>query len=125
MSPDEQGTDAPPPPPPPPPGSPPVEVVREQDKIMLVFSYLTLLALVPLLTVNDSEFVRWHAKNGLILTGGGLILVSIVGALPLIIGWLSCPLALVVMVLAIVCIYRALQGVRLRIPIVSDLADKL
>jgi len=125
MSPEEKGTDAPPPPPPPPPGGQPVEVVREQDKVMLVFSYLTLLALVPLLTVNDSEFVRWHAKNGLILTGGGSLLVVIVGQLPFIIGWLSCPLALVVMGLAIVCMYRALQGVRIRIPLVSDLADKL
>lgn len=91
---------------------------------MLVFSYMFLLSLVPLLTVNDSEFVRWHAKNGLILTGGGLILAGIVGNLPIIIGWLACPMVLVVMALAIVCVYRALQGVRVRIPIVSDLADK-
>jgi len=91
---------------------------------MLVLSYLSLLALVPLLTVNDSESVRWHAKQGLVLTVGGGILVSIIGRLPFI-GWVACPLGAVLMVLAIVCIYRSLQGVRVRIPIVADVADKL
>src|SRR3954471_3874557 len=37
------------------------EPVREQDRIHLVLSYIGLLALIPLLTVNDSRFVRWHA----------------------------------------------------------------
>src|SRR5215469_5978975 len=49
-------------------------VVRDQDKVMLVLAYLGLLALIPLLTVNDSEFVKWHAKNGLVLwTISGLL----------------------------------------------------
>lgn len=124
MSPEDAGNEAPPPPPPPPPQlGGPTEVVREQDKVMLVFSYLGILALVPLLTVNDSEYVRWHAKNGLVLTVGGSIVASILGRLPLI-GWFASFLWLAVIVLAVVCGYRALQGVRVRIPGVSDVADK-
>jgi uncharacterized membrane protein len=41
--------------------------VREQDKIMLVLAYLGILALIPFLTVKDSEYVKWHAKQGLVL----------------------------------------------------------
>jgi uncharacterized membrane protein len=128
MSPEDQVKDeAPPPPPPPPPprsGPAPTDVVREQDKVMLVLSYLGLLALVPMLTVSDSDFVRWHAKNGLVLTVGGGIALSIIGWIPFV-GWLTYPGWLVLIVLAIVCVYRALEGVRLRIPVVSDVADKL
>lgn len=110
---------------------PPRELVREQDKIMLVLSYLGILALIPLLTVNDSEYVKWHAKNGLVLSVAGPIALAIVwrilAAIP-IITMLSCllgPLSslglLVVIVLAIV---KALNGERWRIPFVSDLAEK-
>lgn len=126
MRPEDQVKDAAPPPPPPPPPQHPraTDVVREQDKMMLVLSYLWLLALVPLLTVNDSESVRWHAKNGLVLSVGGGIAASILGRFPFI-GWLSIPVWLAIFVLIIVCIFRALEGIRMRIPIVSDVADKL
>jgi uncharacterized membrane protein len=124
MRPEDQVRGAPPPPPPPPPpGPPPGDIVREQDKIMLVFSYLFVLSLVPLLTVNDSEYVRWHAKNGLVLTLGGSVALSVLAALP-IIKWVACPGWIVLIALAIVCIYRALHGVRLRIPVVTDIAEK-
>ena len=33
------------------------EPVRDQDKIMLILSYLGLLSLIPLLTVKDSPYV--------------------------------------------------------------------
>ena len=127
MSPEDQVKDeAPPPPPPPPPpraGTPPTDIVREQDKVMLVLSYLGLLALVPLMTVSDSEYVRWHAKNGLVLTVGGWIALYIVGKLPFI-WWVEYPGGLVLIILTVVSIFRALQGVRMRIPVVSDIAGK-
>lgn len=91
---------------------------------MLVFSYLFVLSLVPLLTVNDSEYVRWHAKNGLVLTLGGGVVLSILASLPAIVSWVACPGWIVLIALAIICIYRALHGVRLRIPVVTNLAEK-
>src|SRR3954468_9065768 len=99
MSPEDQVKDAAPPPPPPPARG--TDVVREQDKVMLILAYLGLLALVPLLTVNDSEYVRWHAKNGLVLTVGGGIAASILGRLPFI-GWLAVPIWLGIFVLIFV-----------------------
>ncbi len=100
------------------------EPVREQDKIMLVLSYLGILALIPLLTVKDSPYVQWHAKNGLVLGVGGSIALTILSFIPYI-GWvIACvgwPALLVVDILAIV---KALKGERWRIPGVSDIAEK-
>lgn len=68
------------------------DTVREQDKIMLVLSYLGVLALIPLLTVKDSDFVKWHAKQGLILGVGGFIVMTLLAFLgPL--GFTNCLLA--------------------------------
>ena len=64
----------PPPPPPPPPGGsytpppppPPGGPLPSSDRtIMLVLSYLGILALIPLLMKKDDTEVQWHAKNGL------------------------------------------------------------
>ena len=35
--------------------------------VMIVLSYLWILALVPLLTEKEDEEVRWHAKHGIVL----------------------------------------------------------
>ena len=43
------------------------DTVREQDKVQLILAYLGILSLIPMLTVKDSEFVKWHAKQGLVL----------------------------------------------------------
>src|SRR5206468_2462933 len=44
------------------------EDLNEEDKVMLIFSYLWVLAIVPFM-VTRREYVRWHAKQGLILCG--------------------------------------------------------
>ncbi|MGB5515145.1 MAG: hypothetical protein WBP36_11520, partial [Thermoanaerobaculia bacterium] len=36
--------------------------------VMIVLSYLWILALIPLLVDKDDKEVQWHAKNGLVLT---------------------------------------------------------
>ena len=49
--------------------------------VMIVLSYLWLLALVPLLTEKDDKEVQWHAKHGLVLMVAELflwIVISIV-----------------------------------------------
>lgn len=101
----------------------PTDTVREQDKIMLVLSYLGLLALIPLLTVKDSEYVRWHAKNGLVLGFGGGIVLSILGAIP-ILGLVTCLLGPALLVVDIMAMVKSFNGQRWRIPVVSDIAEK-
>lgn len=99
------------------------DTVRDQDKIMLVLAYLGIFALIPLLTVKDSDFVKWHAKQGLVLGVGGFIVMSILGMLgPL--AFANCALGPGIFVLVVVGIIKAMAGQRWRIPLVADLADK-
>lgn len=99
--------------------------VREQDKIMLILSYFGCLALIPLLTVKDSPYVKWHAKQGAVLMIGGSIALTVLAIIP-VVGWIVSALGgPALMVLGIIGIVKALGGQRWRIPLVADLADKI
>lgn len=97
------------------------ETVREQDKIQLVLAYLGLW-LIPLLTVKDSEYVQWHAKNALVLTIGGWIVVSILSAVTF--GFGACLLVPAFIVVCVMAMMKALKGERWHIPGVTDIATK-
>jgi fumarate reductase subunit D len=98
--------------------------VREQDKIQLVLAYLGCLSLIPFLTVKDSPFVQWHAKQGLVLFGAEM-LISIISVVVPPIGCFGSILTLGLLVVSILAILRALKGERWRLPVVADLAEKL
>ena len=106
------------------------EMVRDQDKIMLVLAYVGILALFPLLTVKDSPYVTWHAKQGLALLAAGVIGyigIGIVTALPFlhcvgVLAWLAFSIAL--LVVDVVAMAKALNGERWRVPVVANIADK-
>ena len=132
---------APPPPtpppaePPPPQESPPREVVSDNRSIMIVLSYLGLLALIPLLVDKDDKEVQWHAKHGLVLAvvevavmiglmviGG--VLGAISGGLGCIFGLLWPVFMVVILVVHILCIVKGLNGQRFLIPGISEYADR-
>jgi len=100
---------------------------------MLVLSYLGVLALIPLLMKKEDREIQWHAKNGLMLTVA-FIVVSIAWSLinnfmPSSIGcalsFIGCAIWIGWLALSIMAIMKALKGERFRIPVVSDLADKM
>ena len=101
--------------------------------VMIVLSYLWLLALVPLLVEKDDKEVQWHAKHGLVLVGAEIIFwiaVTIVQrALGTILGCvvslLSIFVWLAIVILHIMAVVKGLNGGRLIIPGVSQYADKL
>jgi fumarate reductase subunit D len=97
------------------------ETVREQDKLQLVLAYLAPLSFFPLLTVKDSEYVQWHAKNGLVLGVGGAIAIAV---LVTILPFLFCVAVPLLVIVDVVAMVKALRGTRWRIPGVSDLAEK-
>jgi uncharacterized membrane protein len=100
------------------------DTVREQDKVMLVLAYLGIFALIPLLTVKDSPYVQWHAKQGVVFAVAWFI-CSIVGSvIPIIQCVLGPTVVIGGLVLMVMSIMKALAGVRWRIPVVADLADK-
>ena len=129
------------PPPPPPPAEPPPqepaarEVVSENRNVMIVLSYLWLLALIPLLVEKDDREVQWHAKHGLVLTVvevvvmiGLQVVVMILGAIS---GGLGCVFTLLIpvfmlaiLVVHVLCIVKGINGQRFLIPGVSEFADK-
>ncbi len=130
----------PPPPPPPAPAPPPqeppaVEVVSENRSVMVVLSYLWLLALIPLLVEKEDRQVQWHAKHGVVLTVveivvliGLQIIVMILGAIS---GGLGCVFSLVIpmlllaiLIVHILCIVKGLNGQRFLIPGISEFADR-
>ncbi|HKN47094.1 MAG TPA: hypothetical protein VJ144_03895 [Candidatus Polarisedimenticolia bacterium] len=111
------------------------EDLDEEDKVMLVFSYLWVLALVPFL-VTRREYVRWHAKQGLILCGVsclaflGIIFVgAIMATLSKVFAWLFAfgliNLLLLYLALALVCVIKAIRGERWAIPFLGDLVEKI
>lgn len=119
------------PPPPPPPGG----MSPSSDRtLMIVLSYLGLLALIPYLTKKEDPEIHWHAKNGV-----GLLILDVVLSVGLmIISWvlpsnlgvgcistvISCVLPIALLALHVYCIIQAVGGKKPRIPVVTDFAEK-
>ena len=59
--------------------------VSPNRTIMLILAYLSVLALIPLLTEKEDGEVQWHSKNGLVITAFWIILaiaLTILGFIP-------------------------------------------
>src|SRR5512140_205300 len=118
------------PPPPPPPGG---GAAPNSDRtVMLVLSYLGILALIPLIIKKDDREVQWHAKNGLVLTVAYIVVVilwAIVqhfmpSAVGCALSFVGCALWVGYIALMVFGIMKALKGDRLIVPGLSDFADK-
>ena len=117
------------PPPPPPAGS-----GGSSDRaIFLVLSYLGILCLIPYFVKKDDAEVQWHAKNGLVLFGAEVVWVIIqtaitfahVPMLGCVTGIVGCIVWIGFIALSIVCIVKAVNGQRFRIPMLTDMAEKM
>lgn len=119
-----QGPGAPPPP-------PPVAPAGDNRGLMLVLSYLWILALIPYLTEQEDAEVKWHARHGLVLLvaevvlGVGLLVLTFVPAIGCLISLLSILIWIPIVVIHIVCLVKALNGERFVIPYVSQYADQI
>ncbi|MEM7481192.1 MAG: hypothetical protein AAF481_08465 [Acidobacteriota bacterium] len=133
------GDSASPPPPPPPSAPPPPPSSGGQPSqnrgLMIVLSYLWLLALIPLLVEKDDREVQWHAKHGLVLFAVeivlwiGLFILGIVLAfVGDIVGCFTTVLSFVawigILILHIMCIVKGVNGGRMIVPGVSQYADR-
>ena len=124
------GSYTPPPPPPPGAGGAPPSSDRT---LMVALSYLWILFLVPLLTKKDDAEVMWHAKNGMGITIGEIIIwiaYWIVGYfLPSMIAcatsFLGCIISIGFLVLRILCIVKGVNGQRFTVPVLTDLGQKI
>lgn len=113
-------------PPPPPPAA------SSNRNLMILLSYLWLLALIPLVVEKQDREVQWHAKHGLVLLVAEMIfwvafqivtllLGSVLGCIAAIFAPL---IALLIIVVHIFAIVKGINGQRLIIPGLSQYADR-
>ncbi len=127
----------PPPSTPPPPGAggPSGGQVSDNRSVMIVLSYLGLLALIPLLVEKEDREVQWHAKHGLVLTVAWVVLFVALQIVAMILGaitaGLGCLISLLfpliaigILVIHVLCIVKGLKGERFLLPGVSELTDR-
>jgi uncharacterized membrane protein len=95
----------------------------DKNKVMGILSYLGPLWLVPLLAAKDSPFAKYHCNQGLvlILTAVAVWIVNMVLVFIPIIGWLLmfC-LSIGLLVLCVMGIINAANGVCKPLPLIGD-----
>lgn len=107
----------------------------DDDRVLLVFSYLGPLSLVAFAAARR-EYVRWHARQGtvffalafaiiLMATTADGIAWSLHWFLGRMIGLVTSLVYLCLVGIAFLGIVKALRGERWRLPFISDLADWL
>jgi len=86
---------------------------------LAALSYLWILCIIPLLASKD-EFVKFHARQGVILFLIELVL-SLIAWIPLV-GWLA---SLMVVIVCVIGIIKALNGEKWEIPYIYDWSKKI
>jgi len=97
----------------------------EEERILGILAYLSVLVLVPFLMKEKSDFVRYHTKQGLVLFGGEIIL-GILSGIP-ILGWfIIAPLGwLAALVLTVIGIWNVLEKRSKPLPLIGPWAEKI
>ena len=92
----------------------------EDNKIMAVLAYL--IFLIPLLAAKDSPFAKYHTNQGCVLFLLAVV-INIVGSIIPFIGWfLIIPIGnLLVVILAVIGIINAINGVKKPLPIIGKI----
>ena len=107
-------------------------VPSSNRNVMILLSYLWLLALIPLVVEKQDREVQWHAKNGLVLTVAELIFWVAFQIVTFVLGsFLGCILAIFALIVAlgiivlhIFAIIKGINGQRLIVPGISAYADR-
>lgn len=94
------------------------------DNAYAILAYLWILCLIPILMKKEDEFVKFHAKQGLMLfiveVGIGIIgIIPFLGPIVYLLGMLVCG------ILSLVGIVQVLMGNKWKMPIISEWAEKI
>jgi uncharacterized membrane protein len=110
--------------------TPPEKNRASEDVVFLVLAYLGILALIPFFVAKDNDYVRWHAKQGLVLVAFEIVLwivLMILGVVPIlniIIAFLGIFIWLGILILHIFCIVKAVKGEKWYVPVIGKFTDK-
>ena len=94
-------------------------------KLAALLSYLAgfVTGIVFLLIEKDNKYVRFHAMQSTIVSGGLFVLQWVLAFIPFLM--MLVPLiGLAGLVLWIVCMVKAYQGEKFKLPIVGDIAER-
>ncbi len=92
-----------------------------EGKIYAVLAYLGILCIIPLVLKKDNEFVLFHSKQGLVI----FIAEVAVFILGIVFDWVYRPAMFVLGVISFYGIVQALQGQYVKLPIISDIANRI
>lgn len=96
---------------------------KEEGNAIAILSYIGILVLVPLLTAKEDEFVKYHAKQGLVLFIAE-VATTLIAWIP-VIGWLIGFVAWIIwLVLSIMGIVNVLGSKKKPLPFIGGFADK-
>jgi uncharacterized membrane protein len=92
----------------------------EQNKGIAAIAYIWILFLIPLLAKKDSDFAKYHAKQGLVF----FVFSTIVGFISWVpvIGWI---LGIFDLILFIMGLVNALSGKKQPLPVIGKFAEKI
>ena len=104
-------------------------------RIMIVLAYLPPFAVVPLLVDKEDTEVHWHAKHGIVLMVAEMLLLLALFVVSLLFGLMTagigCGLLVLIpipwlafLVVHIIAVIKAFNGRRLRVPVISEYADR-
>ena len=96
---------------------------KDQKNILAIISYIGILCLVPILMKEKDEFVKFHAKQGLVLfiAEVATLLISWIPILGWFIGFI---LWIIWVVLSLVGIINAVGGKQVPLPVIGKFAKK-
>ncbi len=99
--------------------------ITQDEKALALLAYLWILVMIPLLLKKDSDFCKFHVKQGLVLFLASLG-VMILGMVPML-GWLIIlPFGwLAITILSILGIINVLQGKKWKMPYIGQYAEKI
>jgi uncharacterized membrane protein len=100
---------------------------------MVVLAYLGILSLIPFFMKKDDPDVQWHAKNGVALFGAEVVWIIVQTAITLlripmlgcITGIVGCIVWIGFLAVSVICIVKAVNRERFRIPVITDMAEKM
>jgi uncharacterized membrane protein len=95
-----------------------------EGKLFAVISYIGILCIVTLLLKRDNKFALYHGKQGLVLFLGE-VACFVLAVIPML-GQIISMLGMIIFTItSIICILQALMGKCNRIPVISEIADKI
>ena len=107
-----------------------VEEMKQESKEVLegkayaLLAYLWILCLIPLILKKENRFAMFHAKQGLVIFLGELV-IGFVGILP-ILGWMILLFGTLLFgILSLIGIVQVLMGNYFKMPVVGDIAEKI